>query len=150
MAKNGYPFTSVTEMAPGRHLIGQNPLLPDDGHKPAGYTRFWLFDLQRGTRKYRPYPKMATNTRALRPTDHIRTPLLPTTVRTRMVVPPEVLTSFFPLTGGCSEGLGAFCIFFKKSDHTRNSTYSTQRWENGKPLLGEGGHQREGAQKFPH
>lgn len=33
---------------------------------------------------------MATNTRALRPTDHIRTPLLPTTVRTK-IQPPFIL-----------------------------------------------------------
>ena len=29
------------------------------------------------------------------------------------LIPPKRFDSFPPLTGGCSEGLGAFCFFFK-------------------------------------
>ena len=31
-----------------------------------------------------------------------------------MIPPNNRYDIFFPLTGGCSEGLGAFCFFFKK------------------------------------
>ena len=29
------------------------------------------------------------------------------------LIPPKRFENFSPLTGGCSEGLGAFCFFFK-------------------------------------
>ena len=123
MAKNGYtrcfcghnrvPLFSVTETAQGRHLIGQNPLLPDDGYKPAGCTGFWLFDLQWGTRKYSHYPKRATNTRALRPTDHTQraqTPTLRSTTATDRSQDHQGLSSLFIMSSP------------KKMQHSRSKT----------------------------
>ena len=31
----------------------------------------------------------------------------------QLLIPPKRFDIFFPLTGGCSEGLGAFIFFFK-------------------------------------
>ena len=68
----GYPSNSTTKTAPGRHLIGQRRPLPDRGHIFTECARFWLFNSRRVPDPHIPYPMMATNTRALRPTVHTR------------------------------------------------------------------------------
>ena len=72
MAIIGYPSNSRTETAPGRHLIGQRRLLRGPGHIFTGCARFWLFNSRRVPDYHAPYPIMASNTRALRPTAHTR------------------------------------------------------------------------------
>ena len=72
MAIIGYPSNSTTETAPGRPLNGQRRPLPDRGFIFTGCARFWLLNSRRVPDSYAPYPIMATNTRALRPTAHTR------------------------------------------------------------------------------
>ena len=72
MAIIGYPSNSRTETAPGRHLIDQRRLLRGPGHIFTGCARFWLFNSRRVPDYHAPYPIMASNTRALRPTAHTR------------------------------------------------------------------------------
>ena len=46
-SKIGYLSISVIAKASGRHLIGQRRPPPDADHFCAGYTRFWLLNLQK-------------------------------------------------------------------------------------------------------
>ena len=62
MAIIGYPCNSTIETGP----------LPDPGHIFTGFARFWQFNSRRVPDSHAPYPIMATNTWALRPTAHTR------------------------------------------------------------------------------
>ena len=39
------------------------------------------------------------------------------------LIPPRRFDIFSPLTGGCSEGLGAFCFFFKQQHSPKKETF---------------------------
>ena len=50
----------------------------------------------------------------------------------QLLIPPKRFDIFFPLTGGCSEGLGAFRFFFKQLEPVLRDQFLRARAGTGK------------------